>query len=277
MKMTTALRQHFPEYLMEAWGLSIFMISAGIVSTVVLHPASPLFQTIPNPFLQRVFIGVGMGLTALGIIYSPWGKQSGAHINPSVTITFFRLGRVSPWDAAFYIFFQFIGGILGILLTAMLLGNVFTRPPIDYIVTVPGPGGVVIAFVAELIISFGLMMVVLWTSDYPKLARFTGVFAGLLVMLYVIFESPLSGFSMNPARTLASALPAGNWTALWIYFIAPPLGMLLAAEAYVRIQIQEKQSVQCAKLDHQNDKRCIHCEYQSQRTSKRTSLSSSHR
>jgi aquaporin Z len=270
MNMTTTLRQHLPEYLMEAGGLGTFMLCAGVVSTAVLHPTSPIPQTIGSPFLERVLIGLGMGLTAIGIIYSPWGKQSGAHINPSVTLTFFRLGKVSLWDATFYILFQFMGGLLGILLTVMMLGDKFTQSPIHYIVTVPGSRGVVIAFVAELIISCGLMMAVLWTSNHQKLARFTGVFAGFLVMLYVIFESPLSGFSMNPARTFASALPAGVWTALWLYFLAPPLGMLLAAEFYVRFQ-GPTTKVFCAKLHHQNKKRCIHCEYQSQRASETAS------
>ncbi len=65
---------------------------------------------------------------------------------------------------------------------------------------------------------------------------------------------------MNPERTFASALPAQLWTALWIYFAAPPLGMLLAAEGYLRLQAAPR--VFCAKLNHHNDKRCIfHCGY----------------
>jgi aquaporin Z len=72
-------------------------------------------------------------------------------------------------------------------------------------------------------------------------------------------ESPLSGMSMNPARTFGSAFPAQLWTALWIYFTAPPLGMLLAAEVY--LWQKGAQSVFCAKLHHQNPKRCIFCGY----------------
>jgi aquaporin Z len=261
MKMTTALRKHLPEYLIEAWGLGIFMMAASIVSTVMLSPSSFIYQAIPNPFFQRVLIGIMMGLTAIAIVYSPWGKQSGAHINPSVTLTFFRLGKVSPWDTFFYIIFQFVGGLIGVQLAAMILGNIFTDPPINYIVTIPGTGGVLVAFIAELLISFVMMMTVLLTSNHQKLARFTGVFSGLLVMIYVIFESPLSGFSMNPARTVASALPAGIWNSLWLYFIAPILGMLIAAELYVRFLGTKK--IFCAKLHHQNHQRCIHCQYQS--------------
>jgi aquaporin Z len=78
------------------------------------------------------------------------------------------------------------------------------------------------------------------------------------VALFISLEGPLSGMSMNPARTLGSALFAWDWTALWIYFLAPPAGMLAAAELYVRQR--GRGAVFCAKLHHQNAKRCIFCE-----------------
>ncbi len=95
----------------------------------------------------------------------------------------------------------------------------------------------------------------LLTSNIQKLARYTGLFAGALVATHIIVEAPLSGMSMNPARSLGSAVPPQLWEFLWIYFTAPPLAMLLAAEIYVRLRgIPE---VICAKLHHHNDKRCI--------------------
>jgi len=93
----------------------------------------------------------------------------------------------------------------------------------------PGPGGIGAAFLAESLISFILIAVVLTVSNTQKLARFTGLFAGACVATFIIWESPYSGMSMNPARTLGSAVLPGLWTALWIYFLAPPLGMLAAA------------------------------------------------
>ena len=98
-------------------------------------------------------------------------------------------------------------------------------------------------------------MTVLIVSNTAKLARFTGLFAGVLIATYITIEAPLSGMSMNPARTLASATLAQDWTAIWIYFTAPLVGMLSAAEVYVRIK--GRQAVRCAKLHHQNHKRCI--------------------
>jgi aquaporin Z len=171
--MLDALRRHWPEYLMEAAGLGIFMISAGVLGTVLEYPGSPVQQAIADPFLRRILMGVAMGLTAIGIIYSPWGKQSGAHINPAVTLTFFRLGKIEPWDALFYVAAQFAGGIAGVLLVALALGHSFADPPVTYVTTLPGSGGPAIAFLAEAAISFILMFVVLVTTNVDALGRYT--------------------------------------------------------------------------------------------------------
>jgi len=256
-ELANAVSRHWPEYLMEATELAIFMISACVVVTVLEHPASPVRGVLPDPFLRRILIGLAMGLTAIGIIHSPWGKQSGAHLNPSVTLTFFRLGKVKPWDALFYIVGQFAGGIAGVLVASVALGPALAHPLVNYATTVPGPQGIGVAFLAELVISFGLMYVVLIVSNTNRMARFTGLFAGMLVAIYIALEAPLSGMSMNPARTFGSALPAQTWTALWVYFTAPPLGMLLAADVYLRLH--EAQKIFCAKLHHQDPKRCIFC------------------
>ena len=259
-----ALRRHYPEYLMEAAELGIFMISASVVTALLEYPASPLRSVIVDPLLRRCIIAIAMGLTAIAIIYSPWGKQSGAHINPVVTLTFWRLGKIQRWDAIFYIVAQFVGGLLGVWLVVIVLRDAIADPAVNYIVTVPGAAGVGVAFCAELIISFGVMLMVLFVSNTPKLARFTGLFVGLLVATYITVEAPLSGMSMNPARTLASAIPAQNWTAIWVYFTAPLLGMLLASELYVRLK--GRKAVRCAKLHHHNNKRCIfRCGYRRQR------------
>lgn len=253
--MVRALARAWPEYLMEAAGLGLFMLSACLFTALIDYPGSLIHQAISDPLLRRALIGIAMGLTAVGIIYSPWGKQSGAHLNPSVTLTFFRLGKVESWDALFYVLAQFAGGMIGVLVAARVLGDPLADPSVQYATTVPGPGGPGVAFVAEAVISFGLMSTLLAVSNTEGLARRTGLFAGFLVATYVTFEAPLSGMSMNPARTLGSALPAQVWTALWVYFTAPPLGMLLAAEVYLRLR--GASGVICAKLHHHNSKRCI--------------------
>jgi aquaporin Z len=256
--MRDALKRHWPEYLMEAAGLGIFMVSASVFTILLFHPASPVVKDLPDEFYRRALTGIAMGLTAIAIIHSPWGKQSGAHLNPAVTLTFFRLGKVAPWDAVFYVTAQFLGGILGVALVAAMARGFLAHPAVNYVATLPGPHGAGRAFLGEVVISFILMTVVLLASNRTRFARFTGIFAGACVALFITFEAPLSGMSMNPARTFGSAVLPGLWNSLWIYFTAPPLGMLLAASLHLRA----KGAVACAKLHHQNQLRCIFCEHQ---------------
>ena len=199
--MRAVLRRHWPEYLIEAAGLGTFMVSACAFGTLLGHPASPAVAALPDPLARRVLMGLAMGLTAVGLIASPWGQRSGAHFNPATTLTFWRLGKVAPTDAVCYAAAQTAGGLAGVLLAAAALGSLLADPEVRYV------------------------------------------------------EAPLSGMSMNPARSLASALPAGAWAVLWIYVVAPPLGMLLAAEAYVRRR--GTAAVFCAKLHHDNAQPCI--------------------
>ena len=253
--MLDSLRKHWPEYLIEAVCLGTFMVSACSFAALLGHPESPVQNWMLMGTPMRMLMGAAMGLTAIAIIYSPWGKRSGAHMNPAVTFTFWRLGKVESWDVFFYVLFQFIGGAGGVLLVHAALRSWVSHPSVNYAVTRPGGRGPGAAFFAEILISFILMSVILTISNTQKLARYTGLFAGALVATYITFESPISGMSMNPARTLGSALSAHVWTALWVYFTAPPIGMLLAAEVFVRLR--GAQAVLCAKLHHQNDKRCI--------------------
>jgi aquaporin Z len=255
--MTDALKQHWPEYLIEAACLGLFMTSAFTFGTILEHPASAVHQAIPNPLLRRLLMGIAMGLTAISIIYSPWGKQSGAHINPSTTLTFFRLGKVAKWDALFYVASQFVGGITGALIAATVLSTWVSHPSVNFVVTAPGSLGAGVAFLAETAIAFILMVVILTVSNNPRIHRFTGVCAGILVATYITVEAPISGMSMNPARTFASAVSGNHWTALWVYFTAPLIGMTSAAEVYVRIKGHRGPA--CAKLHHENTKRCIFC------------------
>ena len=108
------LREHWPEYLCEAAELGLFMISAGLFTILLHHPDSPILSFIPSEFTRRMLTGIAMGSTAIALVFSPLGKRSGAHFNPAVTLTFWRLGKVKNWDAVFYIVAQFIGGIAGV-------------------------------------------------------------------------------------------------------------------------------------------------------------------
>lgn len=244
---------------MEAAGLGLFMISAGLVTTLLEHPGSFVRHAIDDADLRRLLIGVAMGLTAIAIIYSPWGKQSGAHLNPAVTLTFLRLGKIRKIDAAFYILAQFVGGVAGVLVVWGLLGDAFALPPVDFVNTRPGPAGAAVAFLTETAMAFGIMLMVLSALARARLMPFIGLFAGLVVAAYIAVLAPLSGMSINPARSFASALPALLWQHLWIYFTAPVIGMQLAVDA-LRLAGLGRRAF-CAKLNHHPGYRCIHCGY----------------
>lgn len=253
--MLEIAKKHWPEYLIEMACLGTFMVSACTFASLLGYPQSPAQMWIREGVLRRAVMGLAMGLTAIALIYSPWGRRSGAHMNPAVTLTYWRLGKVRFWDAMFYTFSQFAGGIVGVLIARAFLDTWLLDPAVNYAVTTPGPYGPSAAFGAEVIISFLLMSTILVISNTGSLARYTGLFAGSLVAIYITFEAPISGMSMNAARTFGSGFSAHVWTGLWIYFTAPLLRMMLAAEACAHLR--GSRSVLCAKLHHDNSQRCI--------------------
>lgn len=251
---------HWREYVMEASLLACFMVSACIFATLFEHPGGPGRRAVSNALARRALIGVAMGLTAVALIYSPWGQQSGAHMNPATTLTFFLRGKVPAWDAMFYIAAQFAGAAAGVAAARILLRDGLRHESVNHVVTTPGRHGVAVAWIAELAIAFGMMFMVLYVSNDAVLTPYTGLFAGVLVAFYITFEAPLSGMSLNPARTFGSALVARHWKAFWVYLTAPVLGMLMASATYAALPAHNH--VYCAKLDHRNDRRCIfRCEF----------------
>jgi aquaporin Z len=200
-------------------------------------------------------MGIAIGTTVVTIILTPWGRQSGGHLNPAMTIAFYRLDKVAFWDAVFYVIAQFSGATVGVAIAAFLLQGALENDAIRSAITTPGVYGNTGALIAESVISFVLMATVLVMSNSRSLARYTPYIAGALYAIYIAFETPLSGMSMNPARSFGSAFHAVYWHALWIYFVAPIFGMLVAAEIYLRAR--GGVAPYCAKLYHDNSKRCI--------------------
>lgn len=249
---------------MEGAELSMFMISACICAVMLEHPDSPIRRAIASPFTRRAIMGALMGVTGIVLVYSPWGRQSGAHMNPALTFTFWRLGKVNPWDAVFYAIAQCAGGMGGVLVARLAVGPALAHPVVDYAVTAPGPCGALAAWVGESLIAFTMMSLILVSTHHPVLARFTGLLAGALAAIHITVEAPWSGTSMNPARTLGSAIFANQWTGFWIYLTAPLAGMTCASVVYAKAL--GRHAVHCAKLNHANRYRCIFCEYQQQKS-----------
>jgi aquaporin Z len=132
---------------------------------------------------------------------------------------------VGAASRVFYVAAQFAGGAAGVALAGVVLGPPLGHAAANFVVTRPGIWRMAPAFLGEVAISMGLMLAVLTVSNTRRLAGYTPLVAAALVAVYIAVEAPVSGMSMNPARTLGSAPSAREWKALWIYFSAPPLGM----------------------------------------------------
>ncbi len=238
--MLETFKRHWRAYLFEAAGLAGFVLGAGLLTVFLEHPDFPVMQSSfggeQNAVWRRVPLGILMGAYIALVIYL-FGEKSGAHINPATTWTFYRLGKINFADAVFYTVAQFAGAIAAALVLKFWLGHWFAHPLINFSITAPKPPhGSISAFIAEFIISFVLMLVVLIVISSKRLEKYAAVVTGVLIALYLIFELPFSGMSLNPARSFAAALAGNKWEHLWIYFVAPPIAMLLAAEIYKRIK-----------------------------------------
>ena len=179
--LRASFQHHWRLYVDEGIELAIFMISACFFTVWLFNPAWPILHLLPSSAVRRLLMGISMGATAILIIRSPAGKRSGAHFNPAITLTYFRLGKIDKWDAGFYVASQFIGGICGVGLSALCLRGSLAAPSVDYAVTIPGLGGPAAAFGAEYFMAALLMLIVLWLSNRPPLAQYTSYVVGVLI------------------------------------------------------------------------------------------------
>ena len=256
-----AINAHWKEYLMEGAELGAFMFGTCICGFLIYSNQSPLSSFALSPLLESSLMGMAMATTTFLVIRSPFGRRSGAHFNPSVTLTFFWLGRMHRWDAMFYVAAQFGGAVAGVAAARGIIGLPLSAPPVQYMVTQPGKYGEAAAFVLEFLLSVLLMSTVLYTSNHRRLARFTPAFVALLTVLYFALSSSISGFSVNPARSFSSAMFAWIWRGIWIYFSAPCLGMLTAAAIYINWLGSDH--VYCAKVFHDTRSICpFPCRFQ---------------
>lgn len=241
-------------YAMDGALLGLFMVSACLNVVVIEHPGSPVHAAVSSAAVRRVLIGAAMGLTALCLIYSPWGKRSGAFMNPALVLCFLRLGKLSPIDALGYISAQLVGSATGVLVAASLLPGLVSHPAVNYVATTPS-GGAAAAFLAEFSLAFVLLSVVMTVNRRPRFARYAGAIAAVLVALFISVAAPISGMSINPARSFGSAIWARLWAGFWIYLSAPLLGMLAGVELQRWLVTRHERL--CGKLSHDETITCF--------------------
>jgi aquaporin Z len=241
-------------YAMDGALLGLFMVSACVNVVVLEHPASPVRAAIASALVRRALVGLAMGLTAACLIYSRWGKRSGAFMNPAMVLCFLRLGKLSPLDAVGYIAAELAGSVGGVLLAARLLPGLVSDPAVNYVATTPA-GGIGSAFLTEFSLAFVLLSVVMTVNRSPRFAPYAGACAAVLVALFISVAAPISGMSINPARTFGSAVWAHLWVGFWIYLSAPLLGMLAGVELQRRLASRHERL--CGKLNHDETVTCF--------------------
>ena len=245
------------EYAAEFAGTALLLLVGLSAVCVDFATRSPVVSAIPDSNLRRLITGIIFAGTATAIVYSPLGRRSGGHINPAVTLAFLRLGKITRRSAAVYVVVQVAGALTGAALVMVIWRGWATSVSVG--ATVPKDGGPAAAMAAEVGVTFLLVTLLLHFVDRPRLMPYTAAAAGVLVAFFVFVEAPVSGTSLNPARTLGPAVVGGTFTDLWIYLLGPPLGALLAVLVYRH----GRSGVACGKLIHTDAVECrfLDCQY----------------
>ena len=201
-----------------------------------------------QPLTPRLLaIGAVFGALAAAVATSPLGKRSGAHLNPAVTLGFFLRGHVHRHDVLGYMIAQVLGALAAAAMFTAVLGGWATD--VHDAVTQPAAhlGGAA-AIGIEAGLTGCLLFVIFNLLSSPRTARWTPAVVVALLALLILAGARYTGASMNPARSLGPATVADSWNLLWVYFIGPPLGAILAAIAF-RVFLPERSTL-TAKLFH---------------------------
>lgn len=210
-----------------------FLLILGGLSAVCLDfgHGSPMTWLVPSSSLRLLITGLLFAGTGSLVAVSPLGRRSGAHVNPCVTIAFWRTGHVSRSDLLGYTGGQFLGAILGALALAAAWGKVALSVQVG--VTAPQPGvSAPQAIGIEALMTAILILVLFTCVSVRRLVRFTPLVLWVVIALLVWRGAPYTDCSLNPARSLGPALVHLDFGQLWIYFVGPPLGALAAASVF---------------------------------------------
>ena len=177
-----------------------------------------------------VGVALAHGLVIVTFAYA-YGHISGTHINPAVTLGLLIAGEIEFVAAIGYWVVQFLGGILGAVLLNVVLPN-----PGDLGVTILAEGVTPVqGLVVEIVLTFFLVNTIFNTAVSGKAGNFAGLAIGLTLVLCILMGGPLTRASLNPARTLGPAIVSGNYADMWLYFVGPCVGAILAALLYIGV------------------------------------------
>jgi aquaporin Z len=244
--------KNWAEYGAEFLGTMLLVF--GGLSAVVLDfsNGTPMAGLIPGKSPRLLLTGLLFAGTGSLIAISPLGRRSGAHINPSVSLGFFVHGKMHFRDFFAYVISQFGGAIVGAFLLHLVWGE--HAASVKDGMTVPGVPTYTVpeAFAAEMALTGLMVLLIFIFVSSKRLMRWTPLMNWLLIATMVWQEAPISGTSLNPARSIGPALIYGCWHDQWLYCIAPPLGAICAVGLY-RLLARGKHDIRTCKLFHLAD------------------------
>ena len=209
--------------------------SLGTFILVFAGTGAIMINDIANA-IGHVGIAMTFGFVIVALIYS-FADVSGAHFNPAVTIAFWTMGEFHRKNVIPYISAQVFGAILASICLYFLLNENFNSvSEVSYLGSTLPRGAVSQAFGFEFILTFILMIVICSSAVHGKATKdFAGLAIGLTVGLESMFAGPITGASMNPARSIGPAIVSGNFEHLWIYILATCLGAMAASMVFLKI------------------------------------------
>lgn len=247
MKQSIFTSVPWTSYLAELFGTAL-LVFVGL-SVVILNfgQGSPIPHLLPDAGWRRLLTGFLFGSTGALIALSPLGRESGAHINPVVSLGFWLMGKLQGRHAMGYVLSQLAGGVLGAL--PLLTWGAMGRS-VQFGATTPGPGfSSAQALQGEIVTTFAMIACLFFFVRHRKLREFTPALFPILYAVMVFLEAPTSGTSTNPARSLGPALIANAWHGWWIYWLGPVIGALLSVMLY-RFTWLRRIEIDVAKLYH---------------------------
>ena len=246
---------NWPEYFAELFGTA-FLIFIGLSAvTFDLGKGLPMENLIPNKSFRLLITGLLFAGSGSLVAISPLGKLSGAHINPAVSLAFWAKGKMELYDLGGYIIGQFVGAFIGAALLVLVWGDYAAS--VNNGMTLPGKGySLWDVFLVEMGMTFLFVFSIFIFVSSHRLMHWTPLMTWLLIAVMVWWGAPISGTSINPARSIGPALVSWSWQAQWLYCIAPPLGAMQAVMVY-RFLNMNKCKILTGKLFHVPHYRCI--------------------
>jgi aquaporin Z len=210
----------------ELIGTALLVMVGLSLVTLMFGEGSPIPGILPSEGWRRLITGFLFGTTGASIALSAVGKQSGAHINPVVTLAFRLMGKLDLRTSLGYVAAQLAGSIVG---AVPLLAWGSMGRSVMFGATVPGAGyGTGSVLMGEAVTTFVMVTLLCVFLGFHRIRPFTPAMFPVLYAVMVYVESPISGTSTNPARTLGPAVISGRWDGWWIYWIGPVIGSVAA-------------------------------------------------